>query len=91
MIQSTTELYQTTIYYNYKNEDSGWYTQNSDTHCAFTSEKEAKKFSIKEIKKQMPQLKKVRNTNEFISKQNSGDEEDYESATFEISKIKIIK
>lgn len=84
-----TGLYQAIINYAYRDPESEWWVEPSDTYCAFTSAEKAKEFAIEKIKREWSHLTQISEL-EFVEQNSEKDADELESVSIVIKEILIL-
>ena len=84
-----TRLYQVIINYAYRDPESEWWVEPSDTYCAFTSAEKAKEFAIEKIKREWSHLVQISEL-EFVEQNPEKDSDELESVSIVIKEILIL-
>ena len=84
-----TGLYQVIINYAYRDPESEWWVEPSDTYCAFTSAEKAKEFAIEKIKREWSHLVQISEL-EFVEQNPEKDSDEFESVSIVIKEILIL-
>lgn len=84
-----TGLYQATLNYAYRDPESDWWVEPSDTYCAFTSAEKAKEFAIEKIKREWSHLTQISEL-EFVEQNPEKDADELESVSIVIKEILIL-
>lgn len=84
-----TGLYQVTLNYAYRDPESEWWVEPSDTYCAFTSAEKAKEFAIEKIKREWSHLTQISEL-EFVEQNPKKDSDELESVSIVVKEILIL-
>lgn len=84
-----TGLYQVTLNYAYRDPESEWWVEPSDTYCAFTSAEKAKEFAIEKIKREWSHLSQISEL-EFVEQNSEKDSDELESVSIVVKEILIL-
>lgn len=88
-IEKKTGLYQVTLNYAYRDPESEWWVEPSDTYCAFTSAEKAKEFAIEKIKREWSHLTQISEL-EFVEQNPEKDSDELESVSIVVKEILIL-